>query len=177
MSARTLYSAGDIAARVEAVAAAIAAAPARPEVAVPVLTGAFVFAADLLRALYRHGVDLAVEPLWLASYGMAQTAGSVTVKSAPNIAVHGRHVLVIDGVLDSGRTLMVARELLFGAGACQITTAVAIDKRLPIAPLIADYACFCDCRAFVVGYGMDDAGHGRGRPEIAAIQADATTKE
>lgn len=169
MTAGPLYAADEIAARVEAVAAAIASAHERPDIATPVLTGAFIFAADLLRALYRHGLDLVVEPIWLGSYGAARSGTEVTVRCTPGPVVRGRHVLLIDGVLDSGRTLMVARRLLHEAGARRISTAVVVDKRLPGAPLVADHACFSDCSAFISGYGMDDGGLGRGRPDINTV--------
>ncbi len=72
---RKLYSQAEIARRVKAAARNIARAPLRPEIAVPVLAGAFVFAADLLRALAREGVDLETEFIWLRSYGTVRTAG------------------------------------------------------------------------------------------------------
>jgi hypoxanthine phosphoribosyltransferase len=157
----------EIATRVNAIAHAIARAGAPPEIVVPVLVGAFVFAADLVRALSREGLDLPVEFLWLASYGEARAAGDMRVRVAPSEAVRGKHVLLMDGVLDHGRTLSAARDLLTATGASAITTAVVIDKRRVDAPLLADHACFTGVAAFVVGYGMDDAGLGRGWPYMA----------
>jgi hypoxanthine phosphoribosyltransferase len=83
--------------------------------------------------------------------------------------VRGRHVLLLDGVLDHGHTLAKAREILFDAGARAVTTAVAIDKRRSDALLTADFALFTDVTDFVVGYGMDDSGEERGLPYIAAV--------
>lgn len=169
MTAKILFSESDIAARVDALADEIAAGSDHPEIAAPVLAGAFVFAADLLRALARRGLSLPVEFLWLRSYaGARDAAGSVSVLAAPGTAVKDRHVLLIDGVLDHGRTLMQARRLLREAGARHITMAVAVDKRREGAPLRADHAAFTHVDRFVVGYGMDDAGAGRGLPYIAA---------
>ena len=162
-----LFSEAQIQTRVNAMARAIAAAPAHPEILVPVLVGAFVFAADLARALSREGLDLPVEFLWLASYRDARVGGEVAVRAGAGDAVRGKTVLLVDGVLDHGHTLMKARDLLFAAGAAAITTAVVVDKRRPAAPLRADHACFTGVDAFVVGYGMDDAGFGRGLPHIA----------
>lgn len=164
-----LFSEGEIQARVTAMAQALAAAPTRPEIMVPVLVGAFVFAADLSRALSRQGLDLPVEFLWLASYRDARVGGEVAVRAGAGELVCGKSVLLVDGVLDHGRTLMKARDLLIAAGATAITTAVVVDKRRATAPLRADYFCFSDVADFIVGYGMDDAGLARGLPHIATL--------
>jgi len=164
-----LFSEAQIQTRVNAMARAIAAAPARPEILVPVLVGAFVFAADLTRALSREGLDLPVEFLWLASYRDARVGGEVAVRAGAGDAVRGKTVLLVDGVLDHGHTLMKARDLLFAAGATAITTAVVVDKRHATAPLRADFACFTDVAGFIVGYGMDNAGCARGLPYIARL--------
>jgi len=167
VSAAVLFTETEIETRVNAIAHAIARAAAPPEIIVPVLVGAFVFAADLARALSRQGLDLPVEFLWLASYGGTRGAGEMRVRVALGEAVRGKHVLLVDGVLDHGRTLTAARNLLVAAGAPTITTAVVIDKCRTDAPFRADHACFRGVEAFAVGYGMDDAGFGRGRPDIA----------
>ena len=118
-----LFSEGDIAARVTALAAAIASADPKPDIAAPILIGGYVFAADLLRALSRHGLDLHVDILWLRSYGKnRESGGTVSMILGPNEAARGKNVLVIDGVLDHGRTLMKARELYLAAGAATVTT-------------------------------------------------------
>src|SRR5690349_11950050 len=107
-SERTLFTESDIARRVAETAHDIASRPQPPEVAVPVLAGAFVFAADLLRALAREGLELETEFVWLRSYGHAQTPSALQVLKGPGDAVRGRPVLLIDGVLDRGATLAKA---------------------------------------------------------------------
>ena len=97
-----LFSESEIAERVDDMARAIAAMPMRPEIAAPILAGAFVFASDLLRALARHGLDLPVEFLWLRSYGGNETPGDIAVLKAPDETIRGRRILLIDGVLDTG---------------------------------------------------------------------------
>jgi len=87
---RILYSAADIARRVKSVARAISSAPLKPEIAVPVLSGAFVFAADLLRALARDGLDLETEFIWLRSYGRFEEPGEIMVLKSPSEIVRGR---------------------------------------------------------------------------------------
>jgi hypoxanthine phosphoribosyltransferase len=165
-----LFSEGDIAARVSALASAIAAASPKPDIAAPILVGGFVFAADLLRALSHYGLDLQVDILWLRSYGSKrESGGDVSLILGPSENARGKNVLVIDGVLDHGRTLMKARQLFLAAGAASVTSVVAVDKSRKDAVLRADYAAFAGVSGFIVGYGMDDAGAGRGLPYIGVM--------
>jgi hypoxanthine phosphoribosyltransferase len=165
-----LFTEAEIALRVQALATAIGSAEDRPTVAAPILSGAFVFAADLLRALAKKGISLPVEFLWLRSYAEArEPSDRVAVLVSPGMAVKDGHVLLIDGVLDHGRTLDVANRLLMDAGARRITTAVAVDKRRDGAALRADYAAFVDVDRFIVGYGMDDGGRDRALPYIGGV--------
>jgi hypoxanthine phosphoribosyltransferase len=165
-----LFSEADIAARVEALARAIAAHPATPDLAAPVLVGGFVFAADLLRALARLGIVLPIEFLWLRSYGQnREGAEDVSVYLGPSVNAKGKNILLIDGVLDHGRTLAKAKELFASAGAASVTTVVAVDKSRKDAVLRADYAGFAGVEGFIIGYGMDDAGAGRGLPYIGVM--------
>lgn len=167
---RVLFSEAEIRARVAAMAAAIARLDNPPDLAVPVLVGGFVFASDLLRDLYRNGLSLPVEFLRLRSYSDRRTAAAeMAVLLGPGESVAGRHVLIIDGVLDHGRTLQTARELVFSAGARAATTAVVIDKMRENGRLRADFAAFTHVEEFIVGYGMDDAGRFRALPYIAAV--------
>ena len=161
-----LFSEDQIAARVSEIARAIASAPLRPEIAVPILAGAFVFAADLMRALVRQGLDLETEFMWLRSYGRSQTPGDVTVLKAPSEIVRGRTVLLIDGVLDRGLTLARAKELLDEVGVGAIVSAVVVVKKYPKPQFHADYALFQAGEEFLYGYGMDREGFGRGLPDI-----------
>jgi hypoxanthine phosphoribosyltransferase len=165
-----LFTEAEIALRIHALATAIASAEDRPTIAAPILTGAFVFAADVLRALAKKGLSLPVEFLWLRSYAEArEPSDRVTVLVSPGVAVRDGHVLLIDGVLDHGRTLELANRLLLEAGARRITTVVAVDKRRAEALLRADHAAFTDVDRFIVGYGMDDAGRHRALPYIGAV--------
>ena len=161
-----LFSENAIARRVEELADRIAEAPFKPEIAVPILLGAFVFAADLLRALAIRKVALPVEFIRLASYDEAGVSGELAIRSGPSEAVRNKNVLLIDGVLDSGATLAKARELLRDAGARSIAIAVAVAKAYPGRSVEADYVGFEAGPEFLYGYGMDRAGHGRDLPDI-----------
>jgi len=166
-----LYSESQIAARVGEVARAIAADPFKPEIAVPILAGAFVFASDLLRALAREGVSLQTEFVWLRAYGRHQSAGEVKVLVAPGEMVRGRKVLLIDGVLESGATAERARQLLEAAGATGVRFVVAVTKPHKTPAIRADHSCFTAGPEFLFGYGMDIAGEGRGLPDIRIRKA------
>jgi hypoxanthine phosphoribosyltransferase len=166
---KPLFTEAQIAARVNALADEITALNDCPTVAAPILAGAFVFAADLLRALAKKGVSLPVEFLWLRSYADArQSSGRVSVLVPPGHAIKDGHVLLIDGVLDHGHTLQSATRLLHEAGARRITMIVAVDKCRGDAVARADLAAFTHVDRFIVGYGMDDGGQGRALPFIGA---------
>jgi hypoxanthine phosphoribosyltransferase len=166
VSREILFGEAEIALRVTALAREIA--PRGPQIAVPVLAGAFVFAADLLRALAKEGVSLPTEFLWLRSYD-GRAAREVAVLAGPSEAVRGKTVLLIDGVLDRGTTVATARKLLKDAGARNVLTAVAVDKLLPDARAHADFALFHGVTEFIAGYGMDDDGGDRGLPDIVRM--------
>jgi hypoxanthine phosphoribosyltransferase len=161
-----LISAEDIAIRVQGLAREIAALPRKPDIAMPILVGGFVFAADLVRALAREGVNLDIEMLWLRSYGDKRVASAISMIAGPSEQIGGRHVLVIDGVLDGGRTIKKAVSLIEAAGAASVRVAVALDKRRPDAVAKADHVGFEIGNDFVIGYGMDDAGRYRTLPYI-----------
>lgn len=169
MAPDVLFSAEQIQARVRALAGMIAAGPLRPDIAMPVLVGGFVFAADLLRALTWEGVALDVEMLWLRSYGDKRVAGAISMIAGPSEQIAGRHVLVIDGVLDAGRTIAKAVSLIRAAGAASVQVAVMLDKKRADAVAQADFTGFEIGNDFVVGYGMDDAGRYRGLPYIGKV--------
>jgi hypoxanthine phosphoribosyltransferase len=166
-----LFPAEDIALRVRALCRILAALPDRPQLAAPVLVGAFVFAADLVRGMAQEGVSLETEMIWLRSYGAARSGGEVSVLVPPGAAVTGKHVLLIDGVLDTGHTIARAAQLLREAGAASIRVAVAVDKHRPDAAAKADYALYAGVTDFIVGYGMDDAGKYRALPYIGKVES------
>jgi len=164
-----LFSAEQIQERVRAMARVIASAPLVPDVAMPVLVGGFVFAADLLRALAWEGVPMDVEMIWLRSYGDKRVASAISMIAGPSEQIAGRHVLVIDGVLDAGRTIAKAVSLIQAAGAASVQVAVMLDKKRGDAVAKADYVGFTVGNEFVIGYGMDDAGRYRGLQYIGKV--------
>ncbi len=154
-----LFSAEEIGIEVERLAREIAASSGEDLVVVSVLKGAFVFAADLIRAMHHAGVAPQVEFISLSSYGAGTVGGEVKVLRDIDADVAGRPVLLVDDILESGRTLVFARDLLLSRGATKVDLAVLLDKKgHRKAEIEADYVGF-DCPDhFVVGYGMD-VGH------------------
>ena len=169
MSQTLLHSEDAIAVRVAELAKTIARAPLLPDIAMPILVGGFIFAADLVRALAREGIALEIEMLWLRSYGDKRVASAISMIAGPSEQIAGRHVLVIDGVLDFGRTIKKAVALIEAAGAASVQVAVALDKKRPDAVAKADYVAFDAGNDFVIGYGMDDAGKHRALPYISKV--------
>jgi hypoxanthine phosphoribosyltransferase len=169
MAPDVLFTAEQIQERVRAMARLIASAPLVPNVAMPVLVGGFVFAADLIRALAWEGVPMDVEMIWLRSYGDKRVASAISMIAGPSEQIAGRHVLVIDGVLDAGRTIAKAVSLIQAAGAASVQVAVMLDKQRRDAVAKADYVGFPIGDDFVIGYGMDDAGRYRGLPYIGKM--------
>lgn len=167
-----LYSAAEIEARVDALAEAIASDLGDDLIAVPVMTGAMVFAADLIRALWRRGVAVEVMPLRIRSYGASLNAESAPVIAMPlDKRIDGRTALLIDGVCDVGHTLVAAVSHLNEMGAGRIASAVLVDK--PIRRGTAakpDYVGFTADDLFVVGYGMDARGGLRHLPYVGVIR-------
>src|SRR4029078_10202539 len=164
MAPDVLFTAEQIQERVRAMARMIASAPLVPNVAMPVLVGGFFFAADLIRALVWEGVPLDVEMIWLRSYGDKRVASAISMIAGPSEQIAGRHVLVIDGVLDAGRTIAKAVSLIQAAGAASVQVAVMLDKQRADAVAKADYVGFSIGNEFVIGYGMDDSGEVWRRP-------------
>jgi hypoxanthine phosphoribosyltransferase len=162
-----LYSEQQIAERIRAMAHDIATGPVVPHMATPILVGAYVFAADLLRALAVEGISIPTEFLWLRSYTGRSSGKGVKVLIGPNENFQGKNVLLVDGVLDGGHTIAKARELVLEYGASAVISAVVVDKMRPDATAKADYACFTGTTEFIVGYGMDDSGNDRALPYIA----------
>jgi hypoxanthine phosphoribosyltransferase len=170
---RPLFSVDDIAARVKALAHEIAASEPKGLLAIIVLKGGFVFAADLVRALAEEGVRLEIEFISLSSYGTRQkSSGEVRVVRDIEVEVSGRDVIVIDDVLDSGLTLKFARDLMRSRGARRAAIAVMIDKPAGRrADIEADYVGFTCPDYFVVGYGMDAAHAWRELPYVGVLEA------
>lgn len=169
---RVLFDEPSIAGRNEEMARSVAAAEPKDLLVVAVLKGSFMFAADLIRALHRAGLSPQVEFIHLSSYrtGMVST-GQVAILRDVESDVRGRDVLLIDDILESGRTLVFAKDLVSARGARRVLTAVLLEKPGKRAVAIeADFVGFTCPDLFVVGYGMDIAHSYRQLPFVGVIE-------
>lgn len=140
--------------------------------AIPILGGAIFFAADLVRRLPS---GLVMDFIRIQTYGDSTSPEKAPKPDwTPNPAnVEGRHVLLLDDILDTGRTLTEARRfLLHEMGAAKVTIAVLIDKPIRRAlPIEADeYAVRFLDDIFLVGYGLDYRGRYRNLPHLLALE-------
>lgn len=173
LGVEVIYSAESIASRLEELAKEIASLKLERPMVVAVLKGSFVFAADLIRALHRAGLAPEVDFLTLSSYRKSRTSsGKVEILRDLDLGVEGRNVILVDDVLDSGRTLVFAKDLISARGAERILTCVLINKKVPRAVDVeADYSAFDGGEEFVVGYGMDVAHRYRELPFVGRMVA------
>lgn len=164
-----IFSAAEIADRVAALARQIGADFGSDMLIIAILKGSFIFAADLVRALHHAGVRPEIDFLTLSSYGAGTNPGAIRVSQDVTSRLEGREVLLLDDILDSGRTVRFAKELLAGRGA-NVRVCVLLDKESRrTVPITADYIGFACPNRFVVGYGLDQAHYWRELPFIGAI--------
>jgi hypoxanthine phosphoribosyltransferase len=136
-------------------------------VIVPVMTGAFVFAADLVRHMPGR---LRIDVISVRSYG------SGTISNGPKIEgfvreVADRHVLLVDDILDSGRTLSFLRKDMSERGAASVRTCVLLRKRIPPAMSTpCEFVGFDIPDLFVAGYGLDYDGWFRNLPDVVSLR-------
>ena len=167
----TLFSEEQIAERVGTLAAEIAGEMPGDILVIAILKGGFVFAADLIRALHGAGMHPRVDFMTLSSYGVAkQSSGEVTIARDISDDVQGVDILLVDDILESGRTVAAARKLLLERGARSVKICMLLDK--PGNRKVdceADFCGFVVPDLFVVGYGLDYAHYYRDLPFIGTL--------
>jgi hypoxanthine phosphoribosyltransferase len=171
---KVLFDEQAIAQRNAELAEAIRASDPQNLVVVAVLKGSFMFAADLLRAMHRAGLSPHVEFIHLSSYRDGTvSSGNVEILRDVDGPVQGRDVLLVDDILESGRTLAFAKDLLMARGARRVDVCVLLEKPGKRAVQIdADFLGFVCPDQFVVGYGMDVAHTYRELPFVAVVEKD-----
>ncbi len=169
-----LFSASTIARRNLELAKNIAQEAGENLLIISVLKGSFIFAADLIRAMHDAGAEPDVEFIMISSYGSGTTSSEINLLRDVDSDVEGRNILLVDDILESGKTLKFTRELMLSRGAKSVSVAVLLDKRMRrTSDIEPDYVGF-DCPDyFVVGYGMD-VGHAfRELPYVGVVKGDA----
>ncbi|MDP6404949.1 MAG: hypoxanthine phosphoribosyltransferase [Alphaproteobacteria bacterium] len=168
---RILFQSDTIARRLELLAAEIAAAMGDDLTIVGILNGSFVFIADLARALDRQACAPRIDFIRLSSYGQRQrSSGKIELIGQPPPDLDGRQVLLVDDVVDSGRSMRFACKLLRQGAAAEVLTCALLDKpaRREV-DMVSDFLGFTIPDVFVVGYGIDYAGEHRHLPYISAL--------
>ncbi len=167
---RVLLNEDAISVRVRELSAQISAdyADAEDFVLIGVLKGAFIFLADLVRGLtVPHHVDF----IALSSYNKGASAGAVRLIMDTRISVTGRHVLIVEDIVDTGHTLEYLLRAFRARQPASLRTCVLLSKperrevEVPV-----DYVGFEISDVWVVGFGLDYADHFRTLPYIGALK-------
>lgn len=146
----------------------------KPLVIVGVLRGSFMFLADLVRELHPRSFHPKIDFMTLQSYGSATvSSGNVNITKDVSVSLDGLTVLLVDDILDSGRTLNFAVKHVLNKGAAKVLTCCLLDKPERRAVQIdCDFIGFEIPDTFVVGYGLDYDSHYRELPYIGKVVFD-----
>lgn len=165
-----IYDAETIRRRVAELGREIAAAyPSGDLLLVGILKGSVIFLADLVRAIPR---PVQMDFLVVSSYGKEKSSsGNVRITYDPAIDLAGKHVVLVEDIIDSGRTLNRLVALLGERRPASLAIAALLDKRIaPEPPKELRFVGFHAPPAFLVGYGLDFAEHYRHLPFIADLE-------
>ena len=136
---------------------------------VGILTGAFVFLADLLRAI---SIPCRVDFMATASYGTGtESSGIVRILKDLDQSIEGQHVLVVDDIIDTGLTMDYLLETLKARYPASLRVCALLDKRpRRLRKVTLDFSGFEIPDRFVIGYGLDFAGRYRNLPFIGVLK-------
>jgi len=166
-----LFSEEQIAARIRELGAEITRDYAGKDlVLVSVLKGSCIFLADLMRVI---DLQLTIDFMSISSYkDQMRSTGDVEILKDLSNPIRGKHVLVVEDIIDTGLTLSRLLDILGSRGAESIKLATFLDKPEPRIKkeLSIDYTGFVVPNKFVVGYGLDAAGRYRNLPFIAIVK-------
>jgi hypoxanthine phosphoribosyltransferase len=166
---KPLFDEARIAARVRELGARIAADfQGEPVICVGVLKGAFVFLADLVRAI---DLPLTVEFIGVASYSGTESTGHVRLTHDLTVDIQGKNVLLIEDIIDTGHTIDYLLDTLSVRGPKALKVAAFLSK--PEAHQMhhaIDYVGFEISREFVIGYGLDLDQRYRNLPYLAQVK-------
>ena len=135
---------------------------------VGVLKGCFIFMADLMRHV---DIQCTMDFMAVSSYAGTSSTGAVKINKDLGQDIEGRHVIIVEDILDSGVTLSYLKQYLLGRKPASIHIATLMDKPARRkSDIVADYSCFEVPDAFVVGYGLDYNEHYRNLPYIGVLK-------
>ena len=164
-----LYTRADIYKRVSEIGAQITEDfRDKDPVFVGVLKGCFIFMADLMRCV---NIKCSMDFMAVSSYKGTTSTGAVNINKDLSETIEGRHVILVEDILDSGVTLNYLKNYLLVRKPASITIATLMDKpSRRKADIYADYSCFEVPDAFVVGYGLDYNQRYRNLPYIGILK-------
>ncbi|MBD3277132.1 MAG: hypoxanthine phosphoribosyltransferase [Candidatus Aegiribacteria sp.] len=139
-------------------------------VVIPLLRGGFMFAADLVRSM---DIDLQIEFIGAASYGeQTESSGEVRLTLDTTLPLTGRHVLLVEDIVDTGLTLAYIQKLIKSREPASLRTVVLLDKKIRRkVDVDVDRVIFEIPDRFVFGYGLDSpGGFNRNLSDIVAIR-------
>ena len=134
-----------------------------------VLKGGVFFMCELAK---RITVPVSMDFMSVSSYGDdTKSSGVVRIVKDLDESLAGKHVIIVEDIVDSGRTLAYLKELLMGRGAADIKICTLLDKpSRRVKAVHVDYTCFAIPDEFVVGYGLDYAQKYRNLPYIGVVE-------
>lgn len=137
---------------------------------VGVLKGCFIFMADLMRHVT---IKCSMDFMAVSSYSGTRSTGAVKINKDLSEDIEGRHIIIVEDILDSGVTLNYLKNYLVGRNPASISIATLMDKPARRkADIYADYSCFEIPDAFVVGYGLDYNERYRNLPYIGVLKSE-----
>ena len=137
---------------------------------VGVLKGVVVFYADMVRAF---SAPCQLDFMWVSSYKGTQSTGDMLVRQDVSADLRGRHVVILEDILDTGRSLQFTYDHLLSKGAASVRICTLLDKpdgRIPGITIKADYIGFEIPNEFVVGYGLDYNEKYRNLPFVGILK-------
>lgn len=141
---------------------------------VGILKGVVVFFADMVRAI---PIDCQFDFMCVSSYDGTETTGFIKVKKDLSADIAGRHVVILEDIIDSGLTLKHTVEYLKSKNPASLKICTFLDKpERRLADLQADYVCFTVPNEFVVGYGLDYNESFRNLPYVGILKPEMYTK-
>lgn len=166
---RVLISAEELEAHVAEIGAQISRDfEGKDPIFIGVLKGCFIFMADLMRHV---SIKCSMDFMAVSSYSGTTSTGAVKINKDLSEDIEGRHIIIVEDILDSGVTLNYLKNFLLVRKPASISIATLMDKPARRkADVYADYSCFEIPDAFVVGYGLDYNERYRNLPYIGVLK-------
>ncbi|MEN9686006.1 MAG: hypoxanthine phosphoribosyltransferase, partial [Bacteroidota bacterium] len=138
---------------------------------IAILNGSFMFASDLFKEI---SIEAEICFIKLASYKGTKSSGQVITAIGLDIDISNRHVIILEDIIDTGKTMNEFLPQLRNQQPASLKVAVLLHKPdATVFPLTIDYCCFSIPNKFVLGYGLDYDGYGRNIRELYQLEGEA----